>query len=171
MQEKTFRAFLRFAVSQRLGGLCQAALRRPRAGAPIPGPLHPPRRHLQPSDCRFHRRQGLFPLEGLRPWQQTTADDAHRGGVPTALPAAHAAAMGFIRIRFFGFLASRRRAALLPICQKLAEIIPRSRSPTSPAPAHAVLWVCPRCGGPMVVIARLTAHQIQEESESQRAPF
>jgi hypothetical protein len=32
----------------RLGRLRQAALRRPRAGAQVPGPLHPPHRHLQP---------------------------------------------------------------------------------------------------------------------------
>ena len=32
----------------RLGGLRQAAVRRPRAGAQVPGPLHPPHRHLQP---------------------------------------------------------------------------------------------------------------------------
>jgi hypothetical protein len=84
----------------------------------------------------------------------------------------HTLPRGFIRIRFFGFLASRRRAALLPLCQKLLETIPRSRSPTSDAPARqSALWVCPNCGGPMVVINRLTAQQIQEESHSQRAPF
>jgi hypothetical protein len=26
---------------------------------------------------------------------------------------------GFVRIRFFGFLANRRRKALLPLCQQL----------------------------------------------------
>jgi hypothetical protein len=83
----------------------------------------------------------------------------------------HTLPRGFIRIRFFGFLASRRRAALLPLCQKLLETIPQSRSPASDAPARPILWVCPHCGGPMVVIARLTAQQIQEESHSQRAPF
>jgi len=84
----------------------------------------------------------------------------------------HTLPRGFIRIRFFGFLASRRRAALLPVCQELLEIIPRPRSPTSDVPVRqAALRLCPNCGGPMVVIARLTAHQIQEESHSQRAPF
>ena len=84
----------------------------------------------------------------------------------------HTLPRGFIRIRFFGFLASRRRAALLPVCQELLEIIPRPRSPTSDVPdRQATLWLCPNCGGPMVVIARLTAQQIQQESHSQRAPF
>ena len=36
-----------------LGRLRQAALRRSRTCAQLPGPLHPPRRHLQPSDRGF----------------------------------------------------------------------------------------------------------------------
>ena len=54
------------AVPQvRMGGLRQAALRRPRGGAGLPQPLHPPRRHLErPPDQRGRRDRGL-PLEGL----------------------------------------------------------------------------------------------------------
>jgi hypothetical protein len=84
----------------------------------------------------------------------------------------HTLPRGFIRIRFFGFLASRRRAALLPLCQQLLGTIPRSRSPTSNESARPpILWICPHRGGPMAVIARLTAQQIQQESQSRRAPF
>ena len=74
----------------------------------------------------------------------------------------HALPRGFVRIRSFGFLANRRRAALLPLCQKLLETNPRSRSPTPPAieARPQAVWVCPRCGGPMVVIERLTAQQV-----------
>lgn len=74
----------------------------------------------------------------------------------------HALPRGFVRIRSFGFLANRRRAALLPLCQKLLETNPRSRSPTPPATEARpqAVWVCPRCGGPMVVIERLTAQQV-----------
>src|SRR3974390_2443804 len=36
-------------LPKQLGGLLQAALRRPRVCAPVSGPLHPPHRHLQPS--------------------------------------------------------------------------------------------------------------------------
>ena len=74
----------------------------------------------------------------------------------------HALPRGFVRIRSFGFLANRRRAALLPLCQKLLETNPRSRSATPPATEARpqAVWVCPRCGGPMVVIERLTAQQV-----------
>ena len=83
----------------------------------------------------------------------------------------HTLPRGFIRIRFFGFLASRRRAVLLPLCQQLLDASPRSRSPTPPATSARpqALWVCPHCGGPMVVTARLTAQQIPEELQRQRA--
>jgi hypothetical protein len=76
----------------------------------------------------------------------------------------HTLPRGFIRIRFFGFLANRRRAASIPLCKRLLESDPRSISPppTLPAPPPA-LWVCPHCGGPMAVVERLTAHQIREE--------
>ena len=48
----------------------------------------------------------------------------------------HVLPRGFVRIRFYGFLAHRRRAKLLPLCQQLllhhpqATIIPRSRVPS-----------------------------------------
>src|SRR5438132_272516 len=76
----------------------------------------------------------------------------------------HTLPRGFIRIRFFGFLASRRRGASLPLCKQLLEADPRSISPPPalPAPPPA-LWVCPHCSGPMVVAERLTAQQIREE--------
>ena len=81
----------------------------------------------------------------------------------------HTLPRGFIRIRFFGYLASRRRAASLPLCKQLLEADPRSISPppTVPAPPQA-LWVCPHCSGPMVVVERLTAQQIHEDLLRQR---
>ena len=83
----------------------------------------------------------------------------------------HTLPRGFIRIRFFGFLANRRRAALLPLCQQLLDANPRSRSPTPPATSAGSppLWICPHCGGPMLVRERLTAQQILWESQRQRA--
>jgi hypothetical protein len=69
----------------------------------------------------------------------------------------------FVRIRFSGFLANRRRKQLLPLCQQLLEGSPKQpsetpgSSETKPAPA----WLCPCCGGAMVVIERLTAQQIR----------
>jgi Putative transposase/Transposase zinc-binding domain len=74
----------------------------------------------------------------------------------------HTLPRGFVRIRSSGFLANRRRTALLPLCQQLLEANPRSPSPAPPATEAQpqAAWVCPRCGGPMVVIERLTAQQI-----------
>jgi putative transposase/transposase-like zinc-binding protein len=69
----------------------------------------------------------------------------------------HVLPKGFIRIRFFGFLAPRQRGALLPLCRRLLGEDPRPRLPETPAPA---LWRCPRCGGPMNVVERLPARQV-----------
>jgi hypothetical protein len=82
----------------------------------------------------------------------------------------HTLPRGFIRIRFFGFLASRRRAATLPLCQQLLATGARPISAPSKMPANPpALWVCPHCGGPMTVIERLTALQIRDEMQSKRA--
>lgn len=67
----------------------------------------------------------------------------------------HVLPRGFPRIRYFGFLANRRRGVFLPICRTLLAVaIP-------PAEAHSVavpvLWLCPRCQGPMRVIEKITA--------------
>src|ERR1700716_1138392 len=78
----------------------------------------------------------------------------------------HVLPRGFVRIRHFGFLASRRRGALVPLCKRLL-------SAAAPATAHSVprhsnisrqvapLWTCPLCGASMLLIERLTAAQIR----------
>ena len=81
----------------------------------------------------------------------------------------HVLPRGFVRIRHFGFLASRRRGALVPLCQQLlpasSSKAPHSVATRSDTPCQlARLWTCPRCGGPMVLIERLTAAQIQLRS-------
>ena len=78
----------------------------------------------------------------------------------------HLLPKGFVRIRHFGFLANRRRATLLPLCfQLLGTVRPAQSEPeASPAKQPNPLWLCPKCGGPMVVIERLTAAQIQLRS-------
>jgi hypothetical protein len=77
----------------------------------------------------------------------------------------HLLPKGFVRIRHFGFLANRRRATLLPLCrQALAAVQPQTQPPASTAKETRPLWLCPNCGGPMVVIERLTAAQIQLRS-------
>ncbi len=77
----------------------------------------------------------------------------------------HLLPKGFVRIRHFGFLANRRRSMLLPLCFAALGTVPSQIEPeTSPAQESDPLWRCPKCGGPMAVIERLTAAQIQLRS-------
>jgi hypothetical protein len=78
----------------------------------------------------------------------------------------HLLPKGFVRIRNFGFLANRRRATLLPLCFQLLGAIqqPQAEQEASTAKESSPLWLCPKCGGPMVVLERLTGAQIQLRS-------
>jgi Putative transposase len=76
----------------------------------------------------------------------------------------HLLPKGFVRIRHFGFLANRRRATLLPLCFHLLGSAPQTEQDTSGSKAPTDLWRCPKCGGPMRVIERLTAAEIQLRS-------
>jgi len=73
----------------------------------------------------------------------------------------HTLPRGFVRIRFFGFLANRRRAALLPLCRRLLEASPHQqhRLPPPEDRCRPATWRCPQCGSPMVVIERFAAQQ------------
>ena len=70
---------------------------------------------------------------------------------------------GFVRIRNFGFLANRKRATALPLCFQLLGATPHAKHEISTA-SPSDLWTCPKCGGPMVVIERFTAAEIQLRS-------
>ena len=70
----------------------------------------------------------------------------------------HVLPKGFPRIRYFGWLANRRRKHLLPLCRLLLAQMPPA-APLVP-PHESALWLCPSCHGPMQVIERLTALQI-----------
>ncbi len=72
----------------------------------------------------------------------------------------HVLPRGFPRIRYFGFLANRRRGALLPLCRALLAVQPPPVLVTSAA--TPTLWLCPGCQGPMRVIERLTPNQLWE---------
>src|SRR5208283_1183765 len=76
----------------------------------------------------------------------------------------HLLPKGFVRIRHFGFLAHRRRAVFLPLCFHLLGSAPQEppiqQEPSAAYGSHA-LWFCPQCGGPMTILERLTAVQIQ----------
>ena len=78
----------------------------------------------------------------------------------------HTLPKGFVRIRHFGFLANRRRATLLPLCFQLLGAVPQPQveQQASAAKEPHPLWRCPKCGGPIVVIERFTAAQLQLRS-------
>src|ERR1700747_2559071 len=70
---------------------------------------------------------------------------------------------GFVRIRNFGFLANRKRATTLPLSFQLLGGAPQTEQEASTA-GPSDLWSCPKCGGPMMVVERLTASEIQLRS-------
>ena len=67
----------------------------------------------------------------------------------------HLLPKGFVRIRNFGFLASRHRSRLLPLCFQCLGSNPDVPE-TQPAETPG-LWKCPKCGGPMIVVLRVNA--------------
>jgi hypothetical protein len=69
----------------------------------------------------------------------------------------HTLPQGFIRIRYFGFLANRNRRVRLPLCLRLLGSVGEPVA-TVPTPRRRLaVWNCPQCGGVMVVIDRFTA--------------
>jgi hypothetical protein len=78
----------------------------------------------------------------------------------------HLLPQGFVRIRNFGFLANRKRAALLPLCFHLLGALqePQAEQQASCTKDSPDLYRCPKCGGAMKVIERLTAAEIQLRS-------
>src|SRR5438094_5360085 len=94
-------------------------------------------------DYAHHSRQRTMTL---------TSEEILRRFVQHVLP------KGFPRIRYFGWLANRRRRQLLPCCRLLLAQTPPA-TPAAPAEEPAV-WLCPYCHGPMRVLEWLTALQI-----------
>jgi hypothetical protein len=70
----------------------------------------------------------------------------------------HVLPRGFPRIRYFGWLANRRRKNLLPLCRLLLHQPPPATQASSFN--QPTTWPCPLCQGPMHVLERLTAAQI-----------
>jgi hypothetical protein len=92
----------------------------------------------------------------------------------------HVLPPGFVRIRHFGFLAHRRRAALLPLCFQFlgrpADLPPvpepqpgkeEGGSTHQPSPST---WSCPQCGGPMIILERLSAAEMRLRSPPPTPP-
>ena len=79
----------------------------------------------------------------------------------------HVLPRGFVRIRHFGFFAHRRRAALLPLCCQLlatAGVPPHASGSEPKCDSVRPLWLCPQCGGPMVLLERLSSVQARLRS-------
>jgi len=74
----------------------------------------------------------------------------------------HLLPRGFPRIRYFGWMANRRRRNMLQVCKSLL-VAPSAHTTTSQTPSEPVVWRCPKCQGPMRVVERLTAKQILRE--------
>ena len=73
----------------------------------------------------------------------------------------HVLPIGFVRIRYFGLFAHRRRKELLPLCLQLLAASTPHAAESKHAAADRPLWICPVCGGPMKVIERLSWRQIR----------
>jgi predicted Zn-ribbon and HTH transcriptional regulator len=72
----------------------------------------------------------------------------------------HVLPRGFPRIRYFGFLANRRRGVFLPLCRTLLGAAPPVEAAHTAEPA---VRLCPCCQGPMRILEFLTAKQIRGE--------
>lgn len=66
----------------------------------------------------------------------------------------------FVRIRYFGFLASRCRTPQLAQCRRALAAIPMPPADRVPPQRSRASWPCPRCGAPMRLVERLTARQL-----------
>jgi hypothetical protein len=64
----------------------------------------------------------------------------------------------FVRIRHFGFMANYQRSSSRELSRQLLKMTPLIRS-TETAPTLSS-WTCPKCGGPMIIVERLTAIQM-----------
>jgi len=155
-EEKTFQQFLR--TLHRQDWVVYAK-------APFGGPqhvLHYLARYTHRVAISNHR---LLAFDGERVtfrWK----DYAHGDKQCTMTPLAteflrrfflHVLPKGFVRIRYFGFLANRFRARCLSLCQQL---LANDRPPPSTSSDTTSYWHCPSCGAAMPVIHRLTAVEL-----------
>ena len=71
----------------------------------------------------------------------------------------HTLPRGFVRIRFFGFLAGPRRSKMLQLARQLLQVEHEHVVPLS-TPAQAA-FPCPVCATPMVVVERLSVAKVR----------
>jgi hypothetical protein len=71
----------------------------------------------------------------------------------------HTLPRGFVRIRFFGFLAGPRRSRMLQLARQLLEAEPAQAVPVSTTARAS--FPCPVCAAPMVLVERLSAARLR----------
>ncbi len=77
----------------------------------------------------------------------------------------HVLPRGFPRIRYFGFLANRRRTRMLPPCRALL----RQVSPAEPPSlAKTSRWMCPHCHGLMLLVEWIRVAQVFFHEKKER---
>ena len=168
-QDKAFRSFLRTLFRHDW-----VVYAKPPFGGPQ-HVLHYLARYTHRVAISNHRLVGLADGKITFRWKDYTHGNQHRLMTLTAEEflrrfLLHTLPRSFVRIRFFGFMANRRRAALLPLCENLLAPNPPP-CPSSPETTEAgkpPTWNCPLCGGPMVVIERLSLQQLLGESHRQK---
>jgi hypothetical protein len=72
----------------------------------------------------------------------------------------HVLPKGFVRIRFYGFLAARCRTEALPRCRHALNPPPVSAVAIDDTSSRLSLPPCPACGGVMVAVERLSVRQL-----------
>ncbi len=72
----------------------------------------------------------------------------------------HVLPRGFVRIRYFGFMANFRRRESLELCRQLIGQVPPWTEDQDADSITDTTWRCPECQAPMRVRERLTAAQI-----------
>ena len=118
------------------------------------------------------RGQSHLPLEVImrKPKTQTTADDRACRRVPPAVPAPYSAAW----FRSDPLLRLPRepqaRGELFPVCRRLLQAPSPQDSAATDASASGVpcAWLCPHCGGAMVLVEKLTPQQMLRRSVGRR---
>ena len=71
----------------------------------------------------------------------------------------HVLPKGFVRIRHFGFLGNRFRAARVQLCRQLLANAPVPSAAAQVPHTDAAIWHCPRCGTVMIIIQRFASSE------------
>lgn len=111
----------------RLGGVCQASVRRTSAGSRLRGPLYTPGGDLEQPPSGHRKRQVCFEWKDYRAGGQVktmtlSAEEFIRRFLLHVLPG------GFQRIRYYGYLGNRYRKRKLEQCRRLLGMPTRAES-------------------------------------------